>query len=49
MLAVLAGLFGIGESFFGPAMVGLIPQTVETARLQQANALFGARRRTPAW
>jgi MFS family permease len=41
MLAVLAGLFGIGESFFGPAMVGLIPQTVETARLQQANALFG--------
>ncbi len=41
MLAVLAGLFGIGESFFGPAMVGLIPQTVETAQLQQANALFG--------
>ncbi|HMS61396.1 MAG TPA: MFS transporter [Solirubrobacteraceae bacterium] len=40
MLAVLAGLFGICESFFGPAMVGLIPQTVETVRLQQANALF---------
>ena len=30
-------------------MVGLIPQTVETARLQQANALFGLDRRTPAW
>ena len=41
MLAVLAALFGVCESFFGPAMVGLIPQTVETARLQQANALFG--------
>jgi MFS family permease len=41
MLAVLAGLFGIAEAFFGPAMVGLLPQTVETARLQQANALFG--------
>ena len=41
MLAVLAGLFGIAEAFFGPAMVGLMPQTVETARLQQANALFG--------
>jgi MFS family permease len=41
MLAVLAALFGVCESFFGPAMVGLIPQTVETVRLQQANALFG--------
>ncbi len=41
MLAVLAALFGIAEAFFGPAMVGLLPQTVETARLQQANALFG--------
>lgn len=40
MLAVLAALFGICESLFGPAMVGLIPQTVETVRLQQANALF---------
>jgi MFS family permease len=42
MLAVLAGLFGTAEAVFGPAMVGLIPQTVETARIQQANALFGA-------
>jgi MFS family permease len=41
MLAALAAVFGTAESFFGPAMVGLIPQTVETVRLQQANALFG--------
>lgn len=41
MLAALAALFGTCEAFFGPALVGLIPQTVETARLQEANALFG--------
>ena len=41
MLAALAACFGVAEAFFGPAMVGLLPQTVETARLQQANALFG--------
>lgn len=42
MLAALAAAFGTAESVFGPAMVGLIPQTVETARIQQANALYGA-------
>lgn len=41
MLATLAALFGTCEALFGPALVGLIPQTVETARLQEANALFG--------
>jgi MFS family permease len=41
MLAALAAAFGTCEAFFGPALVGLIPQTVETARLQEANALIG--------
>lgn len=46
MLAALGAIFGTAEAVFGPAMVGLIPQTVETARIQQANALFGAAQNT---
>lgn len=42
MLAALGVVFGTAEAVFGPAMIGLIPQTVETVRIQQANALFGA-------
>ena len=41
MLAALAAMFGTCEAFFGPSLVGLIPQTVETVRLQEANALIG--------
>jgi predicted MFS family arabinose efflux permease len=35
---------GIATSFFFPASQGLIPQTVSTAHLQQANALLGLTR-----
>lgn len=41
MLAVLGACFGTAEAFFGPALNGLIPQTVRVERVQQANALLG--------
>jgi len=40
MLAVLMALYGTADAFFGPAMMGLIPQTVTSGRLQDANALL---------
>ena len=40
-LALLQVGMGISEAFFRPAAVGLVPQVVSAARLQQANALSG--------
>lgn len=40
-LALLQVGMGVCEAFFRPASVGLIPQVVSAARLQQANALSG--------
>jgi MFS family permease len=39
-LAVLQAVYGAAEAFFGPASVAVVPQTVEGADLQQANALM---------
>lgn len=41
MLAALMGLYGTADAFFGPALIGLIPQTVSSPRVQEANALIG--------
>ncbi len=41
MLAALMALYGTADAFFGPAMIGLIPQTVSAPRIQEANALIG--------
>jgi MFS family permease len=41
-----AALFGAASAFFQPASIGLIPQLVSPARLQQANALIGLSRST---
>jgi MFS family permease len=41
MLAVLAASGGAATAFFEPASTGLVPMTVSTSRLQQANALQG--------
>lgn len=38
-LALLAAIFGAADAFFSPSMVGLLPQVVAPAYLQQANAL----------
>lgn len=38
-LAALAGVAGAGAGFFGPASLGLIPEVIPPAQLQQANAL----------
>jgi MFS family permease len=40
-VVVLQGLYGVGAGLVFPAEIGLIPQTVSRARLQQANALQG--------
>ena len=40
-LALLQVGMGISEAFFRPAAIGLVPQVVSAARLQQANALSG--------
>jgi hypothetical protein len=40
-LVVLQFVRGSAEAFFRPAQTGLVPQTVSSARLQQANALRG--------
>ena len=42
--AVLGALWGLGDGLVVPAEVGLVPQTVSPARLQQANALQGLSR-----
>jgi MFS family permease len=41
MLAALAAVYGTGDAFFWPAMNGLLPETIESDRLQEANALLG--------
>ena len=41
MLAALAAVYGTGDAFFWPAMNGLLPETIEPDRLQEANALLG--------
>ena len=38
---VLAGVLGVGQAFFNPAMTGLMPEMVSAERLQSANALRG--------
>jgi predicted MFS family arabinose efflux permease len=43
-LAILQLLYGLGSGLVLPAEVGLIPQTVSSERLQQANALQGLTR-----
>jgi transmembrane secretion effector len=43
-LIVLAGVYGAGNGLVIPAEVGLVPQSVSDARLQQANALQGLSR-----
>jgi MFS family permease len=43
-LLVLQGFYGAGAGLVIPAEVGLLPQTVSPARLQQANALQGLTR-----
>jgi MFS family permease len=41
LFLVTAALFGGASAFFGPASVALVPQTVRSEQLQQANALLG--------
>src|SRR3954447_9348110 len=41
MLAALAAIYGTGDAFFWPAMNGLVPETIESDRLQEANSLLG--------
>jgi predicted MFS family arabinose efflux permease len=43
-LVVLAAIYGAGNAVVIPAEVGLVPQTVSPARLQEANALQGLSR-----
>ncbi len=43
-LAVGAAVIGAASAFFLPASSGLVPQTVSSGRLQQANALMGLSR-----
>jgi MFS family permease len=45
-LIVLASLDGAAGAFFVPASGALVPQTVQAAQLQQANALMGLSRST---
>jgi MFS family permease len=40
-LGVGAALYGSASSFFGPASTALVPETVPTEQLQQANSLLG--------
>jgi MFS family permease len=37
----LAGLMGIGQAFFSPALTGIVPQMLNEEKLQQGNALNG--------
>jgi predicted MFS family arabinose efflux permease len=43
-LFVLQALGGAATAFYSPASSGLVPEVVETTRLQQANALMGIAR-----
>jgi MFS family permease len=43
-LVVVQAVYGLGDGLVLPAEIGLIPQTVSPARLQQANALQGLSR-----
>jgi MFS family permease len=43
-IVALQGLYGVGAGVVIPTEVGLVPQTVSPARLQQANALQGLSR-----
>lgn len=43
-LVVLVAIYGTAQAFFQPAATGLVPATISTARLQQANALLGLSR-----
>jgi MFS family permease len=47
-LVVLQAVVGAGGAFFVPAASGLLPATVSSGRLQQANALVGLSRNTTA-
>jgi MFS family permease len=47
-LAALQVVRGVAMSFFFPASQGLVPQTVATGQLQQANALLGLTRNATA-
>jgi DHA3 family tetracycline resistance protein-like MFS transporter len=38
-LIALAGLYGVGEAFFGPAFAAVVPDLVPTDRLVEANSL----------
>jgi predicted MFS family arabinose efflux permease len=44
MLAVLAFVYGTSAAVFMPALMGLIPQTVSAAHLQEANGLLALTR-----
>jgi MFS family permease len=46
MLAGLAFVYGTAAAVFMPALIGLIPQTVSPARLQEANGLLALTRST---
>jgi MFS family permease len=39
-LVLLAFVYGAGEAFFRPTSTGFVPETISSARLQQANALL---------
>jgi MFS family permease len=41
MLVVLSAVYGASAAIFMPALMGLIPQTVPSERIQEANALLG--------
>jgi MFS family permease len=43
-LLLLSALYGAGDAFFQPAITGLVPQTVRSERIQQANALLSLTR-----
>jgi len=44
LFVVTAVVWGLGDGLVAPAEIGLVPQTVGTARLQEANALQGLSR-----
>jgi MFS family permease len=43
-LAALAAAYGVGDAFFSPAAVGLMPAAAGLERLHEANALLGGAR-----
>ena len=44
LFVVTAAIWGLGDGLVSPAEVGLVPQTVSSERLQEANALQGLSR-----